>query len=332
MSGLSAMEYRKDCIGEKLYASRNWNQLRHTYLTPGANRASLDWNLTLRQVRKKPAKQETASLPNLELHTAALREGRVQQPLTSEHEEGPYHGNTETVGLYQNVGNSEHMIGKLCRVSSGPAFTIDWQLNLRDSMHKKPDDKWRRYFTRPQQTFDMMKENCSASNAEYQKSHITPQDRRMDRRSGAISIATIRDDPLSFKRAHGCEGTHVGQWRHLIEDRSRGHKTRRQLAHETTLREDPHDKNGARTSDSRSDGCWVEMLGKKKWVGHVSHEPLMQRPPDGDPKMHHMSRLMIKAEADEDNREVRMTRQSRTDQNIPDEHPGKSRQRNQETE
>lgn len=257
-------------------------------------------------------------MPNL---TAGDRtEARYREPLVPEHENGPYRGESETLEKYQNVGNSEHMLKGLTRVSSGGAETIGWQLNLRNGLHQKPDDKWRRYFTRSQVSFDMMKENCASDNEQYQKSHITPHDRRPDRRSGAICTSTMRDDTVGWRRWEGCEGTNVGQWRHLIEHRKHGHKGRRQLQHETTLREDKKDPNGARICDTRSEGCITEMLGKKKWVGHVSHEPLAARPPKGDPKMHHMSRLRILPEVDEDNRRIRMSKHPRTDANIPDSH------------
>merc|ERR1719503_456734 len=101
------------------------------------------------------------------------------------------------------------MLNNLTRCSSTQAHQVDWQCNLRDGTHGKPEEKWRRYFSRPQQSFDMMLENCAAANQEYQKSHITPQDRRPDRRSGAISIECIRDEPMNFRRNPGCEGTQV---------------------------------------------------------------------------------------------------------------------------
>jgi hypothetical protein len=314
------MEYRKDVLGEKFYASRNYNQLHHTYTAPGANRAGVDWNLTLRQVRKQRSlnKSGANSLPN-------LHEGREKrnEPLAMEHPDGSYHCESATTGKYQNHANTQHMVSKLTRVSSGAAHGVDWQLQLRDGLHAaecNSTSKWKRHFARPQVSFDMMKENCSPENAEYQKSMITPQDRRPDRRTGAIAIATLRDDPISFKRWEGCEGTEVGQWRHLIEDISRGHKVRRHLQAETTLREDPADPNGARISDNRSQGCVVEMLGKKRWSGHRSHD-FMSAPPreGGDPKLHHLSQLRVLPETDEENRQKRMSRHPRIDGHITEE-------------
>lgn len=325
MSAVGPLEYKKDIIGERFYASRNYNDLSHTYMNPstnGTSRCQIDWNLTLRQQRKPMAKTDgTQSAPNLQ--TAEIQEKKRYDG----HPDGPYHATTETVGKYQNFASSHHMLNKLGRVSSGAAHTVDWQLNLRDGYHGKPEVKWRRHFSRPQQSFDMMAENCAAANEDYQNSHITPQDRRPDRRQGALSIETIRDDPISFRRNPGCEGTQVGQWEHLITDRRYGHKARRQLGHETTLRSQPSDPNGARIEDTRSDGCLVEMLGKKKWTGHVSHDALSAMPPDGDAKLHHWSKHRILPETDESNRQARMTKQPRTDKDISEKHGGEIRKK-----
>jgi hypothetical protein len=341
------LETRKDVAGGILYASRNHNHLRHTYEACGANRANVDWNLTLRQVRKQKSGTkgltESASAPTLrtmERYDAAMadpalakswRRGSQQEPKVADHPEGTYHYgvNTETIGHYQNFANSEHMLNNLDRVSSQKAHGIDWQLNLRSNLHKdehKPPHGWKRHFARPQQSFDMMAENCSAQNEEYQKSFITPQDRRPDRRCGAISIASIRDDPMSFRRWPGCEGTQVGQWRHLIEDTSKGYKSKRHLQAETTLREHPSDKNGAKICDNRSDGCVAEMLGKKKWARAVSTDQLSTRGHEhkgidysGDPKLYHLHQQRVLGEPDEDNRGKRMTKQPRTDVNISEQ-------------
>mmetsp|Transcript_126526 Transcript_126526/g.236530 ORF Transcript_126526/g.236530 Transcript_126526/m.236530 type:complete len:333 (-) Transcript_126526:196-1194(-) len=326
------LEIRKDVAGEKFYASRNYGDFRHTYADPRANRAQLDWTITLRQVRKKPGKKDqSASAPNL--HTAELQRDRL--PLTDEHEEGPYYTeNEDTIGKYQNFASSHHMINKLGRVSSVTAPGIDWQLNLRNGLHQQPDPKgsWRRYFSRPQASFDMMAENCAADNADYKTSIITPQDRRPDRRTGAIAISTIRDDPMSFKRWPGCEGTHVGQWRHLIDDHRYGRKPKRQLRHEVTLREDPKDPNPCRINDNRSDGCIVEMMGRKRWYDSNHWNPRAARPPEGDPKLHHVSRTRIMPEADEENRKKRMSKQKRLDEGIGEEHPAVTKKREMEAD
>lgn len=322
MAPVASMEYRKDCIGERLYASRNHNQLRQTYTQPGSNRTGVDWALTLRQVRKNRNNHVTlsqagaSSMPNL----TEKGESRRPEPLAAEHPDGPYHSTSETVGKYQNFANTGHMLNGMSRVSSQQSFGVDWQLNLRDGTHGKTDDRWRRYFTRPQATFDMMKENCSKDNEAYQTSHTTPQDRRPDPRSGAISIHTIRDDPMNFHRQRGCEGSNTAQWRHLIEDRRHGHKSRRQLEQETTLRFQEDDPNGAKISDTRSEGCITEMLGKKKWVGHVHRDSLHQPFPHGDPRLYQLSRMRISSEPDEDNRAKRMHKQERTDEGISQLH------------
>jgi len=320
------MEWRKDILGETFYASRNFNDLAQTYRCPGSNRTQLDWNVTLRQGRKKGAISKggssmSRSAPNL--LTSEISERKNEKDV---HMDGAYHSTSDTLGKYQNFAGTVHMLHNLDRVSSGSAHTIDWQCNLRDGHHQKPADGWKRHFSRSQQSFDMMRENCAASNQEYQNSHITPQDRRPDRRVGACPTETIRDDPISFRRNPGCEGTNVASWEHLIVDRRYGHKARKQLAHETTMRTDATDTNGARIEDTRSDGCIVEMLGKKKWFGHVSPDFLSAHPTEGgDHKLFHLSRMRIQAEPDEENRDKRKNKQVRTDANISYKHTGAQR-------
>jgi len=327
MSSIGPIEIRKDALGQTFYASRNYNDLSQTYAVSGANRHQLDWNMTLRQQRRKmPSKDNTRSAPTLgldeHLKSKAPKDHRC-------HEDGVYHSSTDTVGKYQNYAASNHMTSGLTRVSSGQAHQIDWQMNLRDGLHQKADDKWRRHHTRSQASFDMMAENCAASNQAYQTSHITPQDRRMDRNSGAMPIASIRDEPMNFRRNPGCEGTQVGQWEHLITCRRYGHKARRTLGHETTLRQPEGDNNGAKIDDTRSDGCIIEMLGKKKWHGHTSPDFLSAPPPDGDAKLYHLSRHRIQAEPDEEDRARRMKKQPRTDANLSWKHTGSMRKSHQ---
>mmetsp|Transcript_173435 Transcript_173435/g.556312 ORF Transcript_173435/g.556312 Transcript_173435/m.556312 type:complete len:325 (-) Transcript_173435:97-1071(-) len=307
MSGHSGMEYHKDIAGERLYASRNHNSLRHTYQAPGANRGQTDWLLTLRQNRKPLALNSSQSAPN-------LSEGntRERQPLAPEHADGSYHSENETVGKYQNFANTQHMVGRgAVRTSSGAAHSLDWMLNLRGSLHKDEFKApgWRRHFARPQQSFEKSVENCSVSNEEYQTYETTPDHRVPDRQAGAVGCATIRDDPISFRRMPGCEGTHAGQWQHLLECRSHGHKARRQIQWETTLRETPGDTNGARIADNRSDGCLVEMLGKKMQAGSVHHEPFAQR--GGDPTLHHRYNTNPLPQDDPHSRDLRMKKQQR---------------------
>eukprot|EP00439_Symbiodinium_sp_Y106_P086307 s615_g32.t1 len=184
------MEIHTDIIGDKLYASRNHNQLRQVYQGSAANRSQIDWNLTLRQVRRPKEIKSASSAPNL--HTSELLESRTRrEPLAPEHPDGPYHGESQSRGKYQNFANSAHMCNGLVRHSSGPAPSIEWQLNLRGGIHQNDfKTKWRRHHARPHQSFDYM-----------------AADRRYDRRYGALSIETIRDDPVSFRRWPGCEGT-----------------------------------------------------------------------------------------------------------------------------
>lgn len=278
------VEIHTDIIGKKLYASRNYNQLRHVYQSGTCNRTQVDWGLTLRQVPgPKPKLKTSASAPTL--HTSELAQSRTKrEPLAPEHPEGPYQGGSQSLGKYQNFANSAHMCNGLVRVSSGAAPKVDWQLNLRNGMHQNEfNTKWNRHYARPNPLpFEYVPE------------------------------------PISFRRWPGCEGTQANYWRPLIEDTSRGRKARRHIEWEVTLREDPNDPNGARIHDTRNDGCIVEMLGKKKWVGHQHHDPLVARWPNGDPKLYHLSQSRILPEVDEDNRELRKNKQTRTDTHIPE--------------
>lgn len=325
MAGSAPLEIRKDFTGEQHYASRNSNDLRHVHERTGVNRSEVDWSVALRQGRKpRPQAKRPASAPNLA--ASRLRRPASAPNLRSDLaglEEGPYHSKTATAGRYQNLGNTSHMLGGLVRVSSGSAESIDWQLNLRGGCHQKPDDKWRRHFTRSQVSFDRTRENCGRDNEDYQTSKATPQDRRPDRNSGAVLCANLRADKLSFRRWPGCEGTDVGQWRHLIEDTSRGRKPKRQLAHETTLREQPGDDDGARICDNRSSGCVVEMLGKKSWHHAKNHDEMSKRPPVGDAKLHFLCTHKITAQADEEDRARRMSKRQwpRKDAGISEERP-----------
>jgi len=253
-----------------------------------------------------PGDQHASDKP----HLASAKYAVACQP--QGHPEGPYFSTNESVGSYQNFSGSAHMLSKLVRGTSGAAHMVDWQLNLRGGMHRKPDAKWRRYFSRPQKSFDAIKENCGRDNETYQTSQVTPRDNRPDRRAGCITIEHIRDDPLATKRWAGCEGTQVGQWQHLIEDRKHGMKNRSQLAHETTIREVPGDDSGRRIDDNRTDACLVEMLGKKKWYDSRSCNPLAAHPQEGgDVRLHHLSTIRPEAEGDEENRRVRTSRHPR---------------------
>merc|ERR1712118_150588 len=118
---------------------------------------------------------------------------------------------------------------------------------------------WRRHFTRNQVSFDRMSQNCSLDNEQYQKSHITPQDRRPDRNTSALPIATLREaSDYCFEGARtkmrfpGCEGSSWTQWRHLVHPG----KVRDMIKWETTLHGYP---------DNRNDASVTDMIGKKKW-------------------------------------------------------------------
>jgi hypothetical protein len=118
----------------------------------------------------------------------------------------------------------------------------------------------------------------------------------------------------------------VGQWQHLIEDTSKGYKSKRHLQAETTLREYPNDPNGAKIVDNRSEGCIVEMLGKKKWSHAQSMDTLSLRRHDhkggeftGDPKLYHLHQQRCLGELDEVNRQARMIKQGRSDIHISEQ-------------
>lgn len=170
------VEIHTDIIGKKLYASRNYNQLRHVYQSGTCNRTQVDWGLTLRQVPgPKPKLKTSASAPTL--HTSELAQSRTKrEPLAPEHPEGPYQGGSQSLGKYQNFANSAHMCNGLVRVSSGAAPKVDWQLNLRNGMHQNEfNTKWNRHYARPNPLpFEYVPE------------------------------------PISFRRWPGCEGTQAG--------------------------------------------------------------------------------------------------------------------------
>lgn len=309
MSVVSYLEVRPDFLRGKAYASRNSNDLTHCYKKWGTDRSQVDWLLTLRQQRPKaqPLKS-SASAPNL--HERKERAIRTKDP-----EQGPYHTETDTMEKYQNHANSSHMCSRLTRVSSGDAQSIDWQLNLRGGMHKQPDALWRRYFTTSQVSFDRARENCARDNEAYQKNKVTPIDRRPDLEANAIHAESLRKDDILFKRWPGAEGTTASQWRHLVTDHKHGYKTRGAIRWETTLREDPNDDYGARVQDSRSEGCWVEMLGKKKWHFSENNGDTLSRPvPQGDPRLNYLTTHDIITEDSQPDMDKRRRKQKRTDE------------------
>lgn len=292
---MSAIEYRKDFAGKEHYASRNYNSFRQVYEASGGNRATLDWNLTLRQVRKpRTLERGPASMP----HLRTMIRSETKEPQAAEHPDGQYLAASATVGCYQNVGQTAHMV----RGADGP-HSLDWQLNLRDGMHRSA----------PSVFTSAVSGTKSTRGDDHDSSHTTSQRQSKDKdhRSSAMSVESIRDNPENLERCPGCEGTDVGQWRHLIQDRSRGTVPRAALQSMTMLRCSPHDTSGARITDHRSNACLVEMLGKKKWTRATSHEPLARPFPHGDSKLYHLSNLRPLGEADEVSRQRRRSRHPR---------------------
>lgn len=181
-----------------------------------------------------------------------------------------------------------------------------WHLNLRCKDAHKPANGWRRHFTRPFQTFDHLKSNLAddAFRRAYVNSECTPSAGRRwrpDRQKGHWGGILPRDDDANFTRSPGCEGAQAGLWLHLLQARHE----RAQLAHETTLREACGDESGARVNDNRSEGCIVEMLGKKNWRSPSPRTP--------DLRLHHLDFLKAPTEPDEDNRKIRVSKTPRRD-------------------
>jgi len=169
-----------------------------------------------------------------------------------------------------------------------------WHLNLRCIDAHKPANGWRRHFTRPFQTFDHLNANLADASfrEEYQKLEGTPRrgkEWHPDRQKGHWGGILQRDDDANFVRSAGCEGAQAGQWLHLLTARHE----RCQLAHETTLRDSFGDQSGARVTDNRSEGCIVEMLGKKKWCN--------ASPRTADLHLRHLDYLRVSPEVDDAN-------------------------------
>jgi hypothetical protein len=72
------------------------------------------------------------------------------------------------------------------------------------------------------------------------------------------------------------------------------------------------------------------MLGKKKWHGHVRHDFMSAKPPQGDAKLHQISLMRIMPETDEEDRQRRMNKQKRRDADIPYTHSGTVRKRHED--
>jgi len=181
---------------------------------------------------------------------------------------------------------------------------------------RRTDNGWRRYFQRQQTSFDATRENTSKDNEEYQQKLVTPVDRRPDRDYGAMATRTMTDDAFGAGRWKGCEGTQAGQWEHLVRDDHRG-KNRGPLAYLTTLRDQKGDESDSRITDNRSDGCLVEMLGKKKWYNAQSHDPMTAPVSQGgDARLNYLNCVKVLPEPDEDNRRLRIARHRRRDDPI----------------
>lgn len=180
-----------------------------------------------------------------------------------------------------------------------------WHLSLRSKDVHRPANGWRRHFTRGFQTFDHLKERLADKGfrEEYENGETTPRAAMgsPDRMKGHWGGILGRDDEVNFTRSAGCEGANAGLWLHLLE---KG-KNRSQLAHHTTLREAYGDQSGARVNDNRTDGCIVEMMGKKKWCG--------TGPKSLDLKLHHLNFQKVAAEPDEENRKIRVAKTPRRD-------------------
>jgi len=258
MANSAPLEVKLDIARGKAYASRNYNDLRHLYEKWGVDRSQIDWQLQLRQVRQPSEKFRS---PQAE---PTLTESRQKPAQTKEPQEGPYEQQT-----FGNTATSGHMLRRIGdpvqtnNLRPQNKETVCFQMNLRNSaptetgrFENKP---WRRFHTKGFVSFDRMAENTAAQNEAYQKNHITPQDRRPDRNSSALPIATLREaseyctEGLRTKmRFPGCEGASWTQWRHLVHPG----KVRDMIKWETTLHGYP---------DNRQDASVTDMLGKKKW-------------------------------------------------------------------
>jgi len=290
------MEVNLDIAQGKAYASRNHNDLRHVWQQDyNTERNQVDWLLQLRQTI--PPREKSKYPPSVpKVHSPRQKPENTTPP-----EEGPYRTRwksktqlvepeEQTYEKYQNFAETQHMVKGAAthRVSSGGAPEINWQLNLRNGTHRKPDSRWKRYFQKPHQSFELAPTNFE----NYKKQNISPAHLKYDRSMSALPMATIRDMPLKQDRWPGCEGTALNTWEHLVADRTHGHKSRKNIEWETTLREKKGYLNnlGSRIQDNRSEGCITEMLGKKKWQfgNAVPNDLALPYKDGGDPKLYHI--------------------------------------------
>jgi hypothetical protein len=274
MAYSSHYEYKLDHGGGKHYASRNYNDTRHVFDKWGVDRSQVDWVLQLRQVKPPADKSMSAD------GAPQFSESREKPMKTKAPEEGEYQqqkfGNTADSGHMLRIGDAVHTKTVRPIVKE----QVHFQTTLRD--HKPrgnfENKQWRRYFGRYQVSFDRMKENCGKDNDDYQKSNITPQDRRPDRSTSALPIATLRhasdyctEGKLTKMRFPGCEGSSWTQWSHLVHPG----KVRDMIKWETTLHGYP---------DNRQDQVLTDMRGKKKW----QHSTAVDKTTLGDPKLEYL--------------------------------------------
>lgn len=313
-------EIQLDANDGTIYPSRNYNDLRHVWIDDRqTERNQVDWLLTLRQVIPKKKKSPyPSSVPTVHsprekpMNTTEPEQGPFmsrwsRKKMEADHLSKSFHTNEH----FQNFAETRHLVANATtmRQTSGGASEINWSLNLRGSMSAKPDMKWKRYFQRSHQSFDMAQDNFKA----YGATNISPQQKSLERSATSLPIATIRDNALKQDRWPGCEGTALNNWEHLVADKEHGHKSRNNIRWETTLREHKNylENLGSRVADNRSEGCVTEMLGKKKW--HFSHSvkndlalPYNQ---GGDPKLHHIQPVL--GEPDDHSLTLRRNKQKR---------------------
>eukprot|EP00933_Yihiella_yeosuensis_P013019 TRINITY_DN12263_c2_g1_i1.p1 TRINITY_DN12263_c2_g1~~TRINITY_DN12263_c2_g1_i1.p1 ORF type:complete len:334 (+),score=37.93 TRINITY_DN12263_c2_g1_i1:73-1002(+) len=242
---------------------------------------------------------------------------QIKKEAVSQSADGPYGNDSSTFGRYQNVANCVHMLVRQVRVSSGATHTVDWQMNLRGGIGRRPEEGWRRYFSKKQPTFDAIQEVCSPTNEAYQKRANTPDCCSFDRSKGGIKIATIRDTPASFHRSSGCEGSQGGIWRHMKQgEPGRPAADRNTVQHQSSLRvQKGYEGQPNNISDSRNDACVVEMLGKKTWNDSRARDPLAHPPSEGgDAKLYQLHFLKVESQPDEGNRKLRMSKTPRRDE------------------
>ncbi|CAD7940094.1 unnamed protein product [Amoebophrya sp. A25] len=294
------MEVNLDTIGGKAYASRNHNDIRHIWQAQNTERNQIDFLLTLRQTPAKlpktragPSDFSAHSPRQKPFTTTEPEQGKYLTRWRSRSEEVRSSEETFANGRYGNFADTKPMLDNATnmRVSGGGFSEVNWQLNLRGGSSGKPDLKWKRYFSKPHQSFDM-----APTNFENYGGWISPSHKKHERNNNALPISTIRDMPLDLKRWPGCEGTATNNWEHLTTDRKHGHKSRNNMKWETTLRawDDSGKKEdlGSKLQDSRSEGCLTEMLGKKNWhYGRgkdVGNDLALPYAAGGDVKLHHI--------------------------------------------